>query len=745
MRDRRSRLGLEGARRLSRQSIGASLLLLLAVAITLIGGLFWSTARSDEITVQRQERTAKHAIELALDELAQQQETVAIWDEAAEKMTAPVKDQRWLRDNMTGWLSRIFDHDEGFLLDRDERLVQAASDGRVVPATHYERLKADFAPLVDTVRGRDIGRPGRHDRMPGTPLAKNNSIRTTDRTIHDTHLILVGNRPAVASAMLIKESTPGHVKRRGQWPILISVRYLDASFMAELQAKHLIVRPRFSAAKDPGEEEHALALETEWGKHLGYLIWTPELPGSRIMATMLPVNLLSLGVLSLLTWLLVWRLRHTLAERGRLEERATRLAYHDSLTGLPNRSLLGNRLCEALGKDRKSPATLLLIDLDRFKQINDTLGHMAGDALIRGFARRLVSVAEPGDTVARLGGDEFAIIMVGEISAEHVLGRCESVLALFAQPFNLLGNLVHAGASIGAAQTDGHRMTGNELMRRADVALYCAKADGRRCARIFTEKMDCATRHRAQMETELRIAVQEQQFEVWTQPQVGRDGKIIGQEMLLRWAHPYLGTVSPESILPVAEETGLILPIGDLVLKQAIAAAAAAPQHFFTAVNLSPVQLRDDSFAARAIFLCRDAGVEPKRIELEITEQTLLEESATIDASLRNLREAGFRVALDDFGTGYSSLNYLRRFSVDKIKIDRSFVADVEGSAEARAIVAAIVALGRALGLIIAAEGVENAEQEKILLLAGCDELQGHYYAEPAPLAETVSPLSLTR
>ena len=738
-------LGLEGARRLSRQSTIAVLLILLAVGVTLIGGLYWATDRSDEVTIQGQERRAQHAIEVALDELALQQETVAIWDESTEKMVAPVKDQRWLRDNVTGWLSRIFDHDESFLLDGDERLVQASADGRIVGAAHYERLKGDLKPLVDTVHGRDIGRPGRHDRMPGTALAPNTTVRTTERTIHDTHLMLVGSRPAVASAMLIKESTQGYVPKQKAWPILVSVRYLDASFMKELEAKHLIGRPRFSASDHRSDGEHALALKTEWGKQVGYLIWTPELPGNRIMEALLPATLASLGVLSLIMMLLVWRLHQTLLERGRLEARATRLAYHDSLTSLPNRSLLGNSLCEALGPEGKLPATLLLIDLDRFKQVNDSLGHMAGDALIQGFAKRLVTLARPGDTVARLGGDEFAVILPGSLSQDAVLERCQSVLALFSRPFELSGTMVHAGASIGAAQTDGHRMSGNELMRRADVALYRAKAEGRRCARLFAEEMDFATIRRAQLETELREAVDAGQFDLWAQPLVGRARQPVGQELLLRWAHPKLGTVSPDSIIPIAEETGLIIPIGDFVLKRSIEIAAASAPDMFTAVNLSPVQLRDEGFAQRAITLCRDAGVDPSRIELEITEQTLLEESAVIDASLRDLRSAGFRVALDDFGTGYSSLNYLRRFSVDKIKIDRSFVADLQDSPEARAIVATIVSLGRALGLVIAAEGIESQEQEEILLLAGCDELQGHFYAEPKPLTVPEVALSLTR
>jgi EAL domain-containing protein (putative c-di-GMP-specific phosphodiesterase class I) len=217
---------------------------------------------------------------------------------------------------------------------------------------------------------------------------------------------------------------------------------------------------------------------------------------------------------------------------------------------------------------------------------------------------------------------------------------------------------------------------------------------------------------------------------------VDRNGAIVAEELLLRWEHPHLGTVAPEQILPIAEETGLIIPIGDWVLQQAIAIASAAPDGLVTALNLSPAQLRDPDFAQRAVDACRASAVAPSRLELEITEQTLMDDNRVTRASLRRLRRAGFSIALDDFGTGYSSLSYLRRFTVDKIKIDRSFVADIEKSPEARAIVAAIVTLGRALNLTIAAEGVETASQQEMLLLAGCDQLQGHFYAQAKPLKD---------
>jgi diguanylate cyclase (GGDEF)-like protein len=544
---------------------------------------------------------------------------------------------------------------------------------------------------------------------------------------------MVGGRPAAVSAMLIKPSTEGFVQPNPDWPVLISVRYLDGSFMNELQSRYLIDGPRFSLRSDPRPDEVTAPLATEGGRKLGYIIWKPELPGRRILNSLLPFAVSALAVLALLMLLLTRSLKQTLNERAAFEARAAHLAYHDSLTGLPNRALLGERLHHSLAAlQRGGTLSLLLIDLDRFKEVNDTLGHLAGDQLIRDFAGRLQRLVRATDTVARLGGDEFAVILCDGWKRAEVDSVCTAIIDEFRVPFTLSDTQVFGGASIGAVHADGASRDATELMRRADVALYRAKAEGRGCARVYEEGMDESDRARARLEADLRRALDEGQFAVWRQAQVDREGRLIGQELLLRWMHPSLGWIGAQDIIPLAEETGLILPIGEWILGEAAIAAAESPG-LFTAVNLSPVQLAETGFAERAIALFADAGADPRRVELEVTEQVMLDDGMAAGENLELLRAAGFRIALDDFGTGYSSLSYLRQFAVDKIKIDRSFVADLQQSRDARAIVAAIVTLGRAIGLVVSAEGVETEAQKEILLAAGCDQLQGFLFGMPEP------------
>lgn len=430
---------------------------------------------------------------------------------------------------------------------------------------------------------------------------------------------------------------------------------------------------------------------------------------------------------------------HGNRRRRAAEERVRFLARHDPLTGLSNRAQYHDALEAALARARRegSSVTVMTVDLDRFKEVNDSLGHAAGDALLRAVAGRLTAQTRAEDTVARLGGDEFAVVQVSVGDPPDAAQLADRLIAVLCNPYDLPSGqrVAGCGASIGAAifPTDGE--DADTLMRAADAALYRAKAEGRGVARFFEPGMDDALAVRRRMTQDLRLAVADGAFELAFQPlQSLPTGALDGFEALLRWPHPEHGLIPPAAFIPLAEETGLIVPLGAWVLRSACREAARWPNGLKVAVNLSPAQFRDGPALIQTV---RDAlsaaGLEPSRLELEVTEGLLLQDSDATLSVLRQLKDLGCRIVMDDFGTGYSSLAYLWRFPFDKLKIDRSFVAGMSTEPKAAAIVATVVALGRTLGLTVTAEGIETAAQAGALNEAGCDFGQGYLLGRPMP------------
>jgi diguanylate cyclase (GGDEF)-like protein len=434
-----------------------------------------------------------------------------------------------------------------------------------------------------------------------------------------------------------------------------------------------------------------------------------------------------------------------ITERRRSESRIAYMATHDSLTGLPNRSFLHDRLSQLLLAAAKGdangsarPAALLLLDLDRFKEINDTLGHAAGDRLLRMVAERLRNLLGDGTLVARLGGDEFAILHSVE-SAGHVATLSQRIIDALIAPYDLEGHQANIGASIGISLAPRDGLDPEVLLRCADLALYRAKAQGRGGFAFFESEMTASAQHRRVLELELREALVLGQFEVYYQPQINLNtGRVSGAEALIRWRHPERGIVGPSEFISIAEEVGLIVPIGEWIMRQACRDAAVWRKGTRVAVNMSAVQFRNDHLAEMVVSALSASGLPPARLELEITESVLLEETEVTLRTLHQLRGLGVRVSLDDFGTGYSSLSYLRSFPFDKIKIDRSFVQEVAASGNGAAIVRAIASLGASLGMETTAEGVETQEQLELIRREGCTEAQGFYFSAPRPAEELV-------
>src|SRR6185312_13286311 len=421
-------------------------------------------------------------------------------------------------------------------------------------------------------------------------------------------------------------------------------------------------------------------------------------------------------------------------ERRLAEAQIMHMARHDALTDLPNRVLFREKMEQALGHGDK--LAVLFVDLDRFKAVNDTLGHPVGDALLCAVTQRLLAAVRGSDTVARLGGDEFAIVQHGArpSDASELAAR---IIELMAQPFDVLGHQVVVGASVGiaVAPTDGREP--DHLLRNADMALYRAKSGGRGSYHFFQAEMDAKMQERHALELDLRKAVAGGEFVVHYQPIVDvARGEVRGFEALVRWNHPQRGMISPGVFIPVAEEIGLIGTLGEWVLKQACRDATAWPDDITVAVNLSAVQFRNPSLPLTIVSALGAVNLPAERLELEITESVLLQDDRAVIDMLHQIRALGVRISMDDFGTGYSSLGYLRSFPFDKIKIDRSFISELGKKDDCLAIIRAVTQLGADIGMVTVAEGVETHEQLDILRVEGCNQVQGFLFSPPRPVSE---------
>ncbi len=487
-----------------------------------------------------------------------------------------------------------------------------------------------------------------------------------------------------------------------------------------------LIAPHRPAAGDLEAIGSAEALETEFVRADGKTV-PVEVLGRAIEYQARPARVMAI---------------RDITERRQSEERIHRLAYHDVLTDLPNRRLFREHLQLALARGRRGGSlAVLYLDLDRFKHVNDTLGHPFGDALLRAVTARLQGCVRASDVVGRLGGDEFAILQENAAQPENATALSRRLVESIAEPFEIDGHRVIIGVSVGIALAEDAGADADELIKCADLALYRAKADGRGTYRFYEAEMDARMQARHRLELDLRTALASGQFRVVYQPLVKVETHAVcGFEALLRWEHPERGLVSPVQFIPLAEEIGLIDDIGEWILRRACWDAARWPGQVGVAVNLSPVQFRSGDLVDRVQKALADAGLPASRLELEVTESLLLGDEPAVLATLHALRRLGIRIAMDDFGTGYSSLSYLRRFPFDKLKIDQSFVRGIADSGDCSAIIRAVADLGRSLGMTVNAEGVETESELAALRAESLDEVQGYLFSEPIPDAE-VAPL----
>jgi diguanylate cyclase (GGDEF)-like protein len=435
-------------------------------------------------------------------------------------------------------------------------------------------------------------------------------------------------------------------------------------------------------------------------------------------------------------------LSREIGARVQAEQQALKLARHDPLTGLPNRRFFEEKLDQCLGATAGGmQLAVLMLDLDGFKPVNDTHGHAAGDKALSEFARRASAILRSNDFLARIGGDEFAVIMPAIRSLDEPATLARRITAAIAQPFTVNDATVTFGVGIGIAIAPNDGVEADDLMRRADRALYRAKQGGRSLVRFFEPEMDSLIERRAAIERQLRTAIASDRIIPYYQPLVALDtSRIIGFEALARWHDEALGFVPPDVFIVIAEETGLINALGDRLFRRACSEARNWPADFTLAFNISQVQLRDPTLGLRLLAILGQTGFSPRQLEIEITETALVENIAVAQTTIDQLRHAGVRIALDDFGTGYATLSQLLSFHLDKIKIDRSFVSGLEKSEEGRVIVRAILGLAKGFGLTTTAEGVEEAGQLAYLKANGCTEGQGYLFSKAIP-AENIADL----
>lgn len=710
-----------------RQLAYASIFVFFSAVVSVTGFALWSATRSDELIADRQSRVVSYAIAEGLKKIPYDQESVAIWDDAVLNV-GKAFDHDWVDVNLGIWLYNYFKHDQVQVLDRNNRALYTMAGGTEVPYRAPDKAVFELA-----LRLRQEIASGALDRYE----------RGEERIPRVAELAVVEGRPAIISVMPLVPETRKITQERGAEGLIVSARFLDDSFVSDLAKQNLLEGVRFSRTNDAVATERTYTLKTAAGATIGYLIWKPDLPGHTMLSKVLPILGAALLAIGSAIAFLIGRLRSTYGALLQSEAHAKHLAFHDALTSLPNRAFFNESLDVAIADERHDDAglALMILDLDHFKQVNDTFGHSAGDELMRQVTARLRAALDPGDVLARMGGDEFALIKRGATSEAQIATLCTRIVAEVSKPYEVRGGQVSVGISIGVAIAKGAHIARSELMRKADIALYESKRKGRQQFQFYSDSMSYAMLERRSRESELRLALTKgSEFEIHYQPiYSATTSKICGVEALVRWNHPRLGLVAPTEFVHLAEECGLIDQLGAWVLREALTTARA--WHLETiAVNVSALQLRKAGFATYVLSLLAEAGMSPACLEIEITESSLLDGSEVSANALNALRSAGVKVALDDFGTGYSSLSYLIKVGVDRIKIDRSFVQNVGECARSTSIVQAVVAMARAANAAVTAEGVETQEQQQFLALLGCNNLQGYLFSPPVP-AEQITEL----
>jgi diguanylate cyclase (GGDEF)-like protein len=727
--------GLEGAHPTHRARHGvAPIWLVVGVAIVCIAvAVITSAHRADVVALDHERTLLSHALSDQQSRLQRETEYIAGSGEAAEKLWRK-RDREWLLRRTGMRIDKQLHSTLIFVVDPAAGAAYVLAGDIGLPSEGIAAATlTDIAPLLARIAPAPAG----------TGLALRGSLHEPPVKASAVELQRFMGRPALVAATAIK--TDGRSPELHAAPVLVVVNFISDRFLHNVGEQLQLPDLRLVDDETIDEESNTLEPVDAAGEVIARFAWTPNRPGVAIIWNTLPFVGIALGCFMLLAGFVLRYSRRATATIAAGEDRLRHLAMHDPLSNLPNRTLFGERLETRIEDIRRGgeEAALLSIDLDHFKDVNDTLGHHVGDALIGAVAQRLRRTLRTEDLVARLGGDEFAVLSTGMTDRPSLEQLAERIITAVTAPYLVAGHTLVIGASIGIVVIDRTSCDSADIMRFADMALYRAKNEGRNRACIYDAAMSADLTQRKQIERDLRAAIEQGSLALAYQPLVSPDGeRVTGVEALCRWPHPIRGWVPPATFIAIAEQSELIIPLGEWVLRRACMDGRNWPD-VTIAVNVSPLQFRRPDFVEVVQRILNETGFDPHRLELELTESTLLGNVDGAENAMRRIKALGVKLVLDDFGTGYSSLLYLRTFPFDRLKIDRSFVASIENAADAAAIVHAIISLGRGLGMKVTAEGVENANQQLFLRAAGVHAMQGFLFGHPVDAADITRRLAV--
>ncbi len=701
---------------------------LIAVAIT-FGLLVWSAHISDQAAEKSQRQLLNGTLQLTRDQFARQQASVLVNDPIYYITTGPIYDTAWLYHNVALWLKLRYGFSRTILLDQ-ERIPRFVDGPNVYEKWVTPDLLDRMDPAVKAVQNRYLASL---KALPGGLFYFDPDYRINEHNLSETGIVSIKGNIYLFSATAITPELVKLVSQREPPAILINFKQLNGELLGEIGRVSALKNLVLDSIPAPETSGPLIDLKAPDGHTIGHIHWQAEQPGLEMQSRITPVlTVLALALVGL-SIVVTTFIRQSTRRLASSRADAVRASLHDPLSGLPNRRQFKQLLDRTLNEPKivRNGAAVLYLDLDRFKDINDTLGHAAGDRVICVIAERLLRILPEDGIVARISGDEFALLLPdcpNETQAGRFMSRLQDMMV---QPVSFGPDEIHVTVSMGAALAPRDGLEAEELLRKADIALYDAKSNGRNRWSFFEPSMQEHVRTKDEIARELRKAIDEDLLDVAYQPQCdSRSDTIVAIEALARWNRPNTGPVPPTSFIPVAEETGLINDLGLWILRKACQDAHRWPG-IIVSVNVSPTQFKHPRFVDNVIATLQEFVLDPTRLEIEVTKTVFAGRDRKTLQSLKRLKDLGIKIALDDFGSGYSSLSYLRHFPFDTLKIDRDFISAMNDSPEARAIVRTIIRLGQALGMTIVAEGIEEKQQADYLTANGCHRLQGYFISHP--------------